>query len=550
MDFKERINALLEEHDIKNPQIEVPPNPALGDYAVPCFALAKERKAPPPKIAEELASAIGSALPEYLEKVTAAGPYVNFFVKPSQIVSAAFRDPFFAPTGKKVVVEYSSPNIAKPFGIGHLRSTVIGGALRRIYEHAGWTSVGINHPGDWGTQFGKLIAAYKRWPTDISEEPIKKLLDLYVRFHDEAEKDPTLEHAGREEFRKLEEGDPENRALWEQFRSLSLVEFENIWQQLHCTFDETQGEAFYTDKMMPVVEELKQKNILEEDEGALIVRFTKEEGIETPAIILKSDGTTIYATRDLAAAIYRKQKYGFDRMLYEVGGEQQLHFKQVFAILKRAGYAWADECHHVWHGLYRFEEGKMSTRRGKVIFIDDVLTQAIDLSRKTIEEKNPGLSNKEEVARQVGIGAIIFFDLKNDRTKDIIFDWNDILNFEGESGPYLQYTYARLKSAMRKSTETPTERPELLNTPEELAVARQLNAFKEAIEQAVQNNKPHIIARYLLDLAQLVNSSYQKHRIIQEDKELEQARLALTGKAADRIRLGLSLLGIDAPEEM
>lgn len=550
MDFKERIAALLEEHGIRDLQIEVPPNPALGDYAMPCFALAKERKAAPQQIAQELASTLNNVLPDYLEKVTAAGPYVNFFVKPSLIVAASFDDPHYPAIGKKVVVEYSSPNIAKPFGIGHLRSTVIGGALRRIYEYAGWTSIGINHPGDWGTQFGKLIAAYKRWPTDISEEPVKKLLELYVRFHDEAEKNPSLEDAGREEFRKLEQGDPENRALWEQFRKLSLAEFESIWAQLNCTFDETQGEAFYTDKMMPVVEELKEKDILEEDEGALIVRFTKEEGIETPAIILKSDGTTIYATRDLAAALYRKQKYNFDRMLYEVGGEQQLHFKQVFAILKRAGYDWADECHHVWHGLYRFEEGKMSTRRGKVIFIDDVLKQAIDLSRKTIEEKNPDLKNKEEVAQQVGIGAIIFFDLKNDRTKDIVFDWNDILNFEGESGPYLQYTYARLKSAMRKSSETPVQRTALLTTPEELAVARQLNAFREAIDQAVQNNKPHIIARYLLDLAQLANSSYQKHRVIQEDKELEQARLALTGKAAERIKLGLALLGIDTPEEM
>ena len=547
MDFKGRLVELLQEHNIPAEGLEVPPNPQLGDYAFPCFALAKEHKKAPPLIAQELATKLKA---NFLEKVVATGPYVNFFIKQEALMQAAFEEITYAPVGKSVVIEYSSPNIAKPFGIGHLRSTVIGGALKRIYNYAGWHTIGINHPGDWGTQFGKLIAAYKRWPIDISEDPIKRLLDLYVKFHDEAEKDPSLEDEGREEFRKLEAGDEENRKLWEQFRVLSLEEFNKIWLQLNCEFDDTEGEAFYSDKMMTVVDELKQKGLVEEDEGALIVRFTPEEKIETPAIILKRDGSTIYATRDLAAALYRKKKYKFDRMLYEVGGEQQLHFKQVFTILKKAGHSWADECHHVWHGLYRFEEGKMSTRKGRVVFIDDVLKQAIEMSTKIIEEKNPALKNKDEVAEQVGVGAIIFFDLKNDRTNDIIFNWDDILSFEGETGPYLQYTHARLRSILRKSTEKPYINVEALTAEEEKLLAAHLLDFKRTIGQVIQHNKPHLLARYLLDLAQLVNNYYQKHQIIQEDKDVERARLALIKQVADRLELGLDLLGINAPQEM
>jgi arginyl-tRNA synthetase len=550
MDFQKQISRLLDEAGVKDAQLEVPPNPSLGHFAFPTFPLAKERRKAPVQIAQELVAEIQkNPQSSFLEKVVATGPYVNFFIKGSALVQASFNDPEFQENGKTVVIDYSAPNIAKPFGIGHLRSTVIGGALKRVYSYAGWKTVGINHLGDWGTQFGKLIAAYKRWPTDISQDPIKRLLELYVKFHAEAEQDPTLEDAGREEFRKLEAGDPENTRLWQQFRDLSLKEFNRLYEKLGVSFESNAGEAFYNDKMQAVVDELQAKGLLEEDEGAQIVRLD-DEGIQTPAIILKKDGATIYTTRDLAALIYRKKTYSFDRILYEVGSEQNLHFKQLFAIIKKMGYPWHDECYHVNHGLYMFETGKMSTRKGQVIFIEDVLQKSIDLSLKTIQEKNPALADKQEVAEQVGIGAIVFFDMKNDRTKDIIFDWDEILSFEGETGPYLQYTHARLRSILRKSSEKPEIMPELLNTEDDLAVASHLLKLQETIEQVIQNNKPHILARYLLDLAQLINSYYQKHRIIQEDKELERARLALIQKGADRIKLGLSLLGIKAPNEM
>ncbi len=550
MDFKAAIARLLEAQGIADVTLEVPPDSKLGDYAFPCFPLAKERKMAPQAIAQELAAKIATdPAADFLERVAATGPYVNFFIKQTALVAAAFEEPEYQPNGKRVVIEHSSPNIAKPFGIGHLRSTVIGGALKRVYEYAGWEVVGINHLGDWGTQFGKLIAAYKRWPTDITEDPIKKLLELYVRFHAEAEKDPTLDDAGREEFRKLEAGDPENVALWKQFRELSLQEFDRIYARLHVSFESTAGEAFYNDKMIPVLDELKAKGLTEEDEGALIVRL-EDMGIQTPAIVLKSDGATIYATRDLAAAIYRKKEYNFDRMLYEVGSEQTLHFRQLFAMLKKMGHEWAEDCQHIAHGLYRFDTGKMSTRKGQVIFIEDVLQQAVERSLKTIDQKNPDLLEKEMVAEQVGIGAVIFFDLRSDRLKDIVFDWDEMLDFEGETGPYVQYTHARLCSILRKSGLEPKANPELLMTPEEIALARQLLAFPDTIEQVIKNDKPHILARHLLDLSQLVNSFYQKHRIIQDDKDLERARLALIEKTAARIELGLSLLGIMAPQEM
>ncbi len=544
MTFKDRIGKLLSDHQVDPALLAIPPDAAMGDYALPCFTLAKGTN--PAAFAKELAAKLHAP---FLETVVSTGPYVNFRIKGAALMEAAFHDPAFPAIHKTVVVEYSSPNIAKPFGIGHLRSTVIGGSLRRIYEFAGWKTIGINHPGDWGTQFGKIIAAYRRWPTNLEEDPIKKLLALYVRFHDEAEKDPELEQEGRDEFRKLEAGDPENVKLWEQIKDLSTKEYEKIWHKLDCSFTATEGEAFYSDKMMPVVEELQQKGLAVEDDGALIVRL-EDEGIPTPVIILKRDGTTIYATRDLAAAIYRHKKYKFDRMLYEVGGEQQLHFQQIFAVLKKAGYDWHNECHHVWHGLYRFPEGKMSTRKGRVIFLEEVFARAVEQCLATIREKNPELAHPEHIAEMVGYGAIIFNDLKNDRTRDIAFDWDTILNFEGESGPFLQYTHARLRSILRKSDETPELRAELLTAPEELTLGRRLLAFEEVIRQVVQTNKPHTLARHLLDLAADLNGWYQNNRVIQEDKALERARLALVMKVADRLKLGLALLGIQAPDEM
>lgn len=548
MDFKKQIADLAAAQGVVNAQIllEVPPNPQLGDYALPCFILAKELKKAPVAIAQEIAQKISAP---FLQKVVATGPYVNFFIKPNELIKAAFKDHHHKSNGKTVVIDYSSPNIAKPFGIGHLRSTVIGGALKRIYTYAGWKAIGINHLGDWGTQFGKLICAYKKWPVDIKEDPIKKLLEIYVKFHAEAEKDPSLEDEAREEFKKLEQGDAENLQLWEEFKSLSLEEFNKIYERMHVNFESTAGEAFYNDKMQRVINELTEKGLLVESEGALIVNL-EDEGIATPAIILKSNDTTTYITRDLAAALYRHDTYQFDKALYEIGSEQQLHLKQIIAIIKKLGYDWYTQCIHVNHGLYRFEEGKMSTRKGQVIFIEDVFAQAKEQTIATIEKKNPNLNNKEDVAEAVAIGAIIFNDLKNDRTNDILFNWDEILDFEGESGPYLIYTHARLRSILKKSNTGAMLDCALLADDEGLGIARHLLAFDETIRQIIETNKPHILARYLLDLARMMNSYYQHHRVIQEDKMLEQARLALVEKVADRLKLGLELLGITALNEM
>jgi len=555
MGFPQQIAGLFASLEVKEalPLLEIPPEAALGDYALPCFHLARERKKAPQAVAQELAAQLaGHPDATFLAKVVATGPYVNFFIKPATLIKAAFEETARKPLGKTMVIDYSSPNIAKPFGIGHLRSTVIGGALKRVYAYAGWKTVGINHLGDWGTQFGKLIVAYKRWPVDIahSETPIKDLLALYVRFHAEAEKDLSLEEAARAEFKRLEEGDAENTALWQQFRDLSLAEFGRLYEKMHVSFESTAGEAFYNDKMTPVVDELQEKGLLEKDDGALVVKFDPEERFSVPAIIIKSDGATTYMTRDLAAILYRKQTYNFDRILYEIGSEQNLHLRQLFAIVKRMGHPWWTQCFHVNHGLYRFEEGKMSTRKGQVVFIEDVLAQAVERTLATIKEKNPDLSDKEAVAERVAVGAIIFNDLKNDRILDIIFDWDEILDFEGESGPYLMYTHARLRSILRKSDQQPLLDPTMLADEEGLAVARHLLLFDTAIDQVVENNKPHTLARWLLGMAALINSYYQKHRVIQEDKMLEQARLALVSRVADRLKLGLELLGIWAPEEM
>ncbi|MBN1792079.1 arginine--tRNA ligase [Candidatus Woesearchaeota archaeon] len=552
--FRKEVIALLSKETKLSAEdadklVEVPPDPKLGDYAFPCFSLAKAFRKAPQAIAQEIAGQIKLKPKGAVERIEAVGSYINFFISQSELVKESFKKVHFKKNNKTVVLDYSSPNIAKPFGIGHLRSTVIGAALKRVYEFAGWKAVGINHLGDWGTQFGKLIVAYKKWPCDLHQDPIKKLLDLYVKFHSEAEKNPSLEDEARLEFKKLEDGDKENMRLWKEFRELSLEEFKQIYKRLDVEFDSYAGEAFYNDKMDSVVDDLKKKGLLVESEGAFIVDL-KDEGIETPAIILKKDGSTIYTTRDLAAILYRKKHYHFDRILYEVGSEQTLHFKQLFSIIRKMGYSWEKDCFHVSHGLYMFETGKMSTRKGQVIFIEDVLKKAVDLSLDIIKEKNPDLKGKEKVAEKVGIGAILFYDLKNDRNKDILFDWDEVLDFEGETGPYIQYTHARLKSILRKSKREPKLHVDALCGEEEAIIARKMLGFEQAIEQVIQHDKPHILARHVLDLAQMINGYYQRNRIIQDDKKLEEARLALIEHAAGQIKLGLSLLGIDAPEEM
>lgn len=551
--FQQKIAKVLAQHLSREESeiatlIERPPE-EMGDFAFPCFALAKELKKAPAVIAEELAE---QCKDELFSRVEAKGPYVNFFLKPEKIIETSFEEVSFDKKNKKVVIEFSSPNIAKPFGIGHLRSTVIGAALARTYELAGWDVVKLNHLGDWGTQFGKLIWAYKKYSPHIGGDTVEGILQMfnyYVDFHKEAENNPAIIDKGREEFRKLEQGDEQNKKLWEKLRKVSIKEFEQVYKRLNVTFDSYNGESFYTDKMPAVVDKLEENNLLEESEGAQIVNL-EDEGIETPALIMKKDGSTLYLTRDLAAILYRKKEYQFDRMLYEVGNEQALHFKQLFAVTKKLGYDWHKDCEHVGHGLYRFPDGKMSTRKGKTIFVDEVLDKAVALSKETIQEKNPELKDAQEVAEIVGVGAIMFNDLKNDRVNDINFSWKEILNFEGESGPYLQYTYARLKSILRKSTETPTLNPKLLTSEEEIRIAKQINTFPEVIEKVISTNKPHSIARYALDLAQLTNTYYQKHKIIQEDKNLESARLSLIELVSQNIKKSLELLGINVPEEM
>ena len=462
MDYKKKIAELIKEHvdldlDKIEGLIEIPPRPEMGDYAFPCFQLAKVMRKAPNMISGELAENINK---EGFEKVEQLGPYVNFFVDKGVFSKNTIEkvleegDNYGASNigeGKNVCVEYSSPNIAKPFHVGHLFTTAIGNALYKMYKKEGYNAIGINHLGDWGTQFGKLISAYHRWVDEeaLEADPIKELLRIYVKFHDEAEKDPSLEDEGRAYFKALENGDPEAEALWKRFRDLSLKEFERVYDILGVNFDSYNGEAFYNDKMDVVVNELKEKKLLVESNGAQVVML--EDYNMPPCIVLKADGASIYATRDLAAAMYRKKTYDFYKSIYVVGTPQALHFKQVFKVLELAGHEWANDCVHVGFGLVKFADRKLSTRKGEVVLLDDLIRESVEKTLEVINEKNPELENKEEVAKKIGVGAVIFTYLKNSREKDIVFDWKEILSFDGETGPYVQYAYARAKSILEKS---------------------------------------------------------------------------------------------------
>ncbi|EGO88079.1 arginyl-tRNA synthetase, partial [Clostridium botulinum C str. Stockholm] len=462
MDYKKIIAERIKENvelDLNTIEglIEIPPKSDMGDYAFPCFQLAKAFRKAPNMIAEELSSKINN---EGFEKVVALGPYLNFFMDKGSFVKDTLNKVIEEGErygsseegkGKNVTIDYSSPNIAKPFHVGHLFSTAIGNSLYRMLNFEGYNSIGINHLGDWGTQFGKLISAYKRWVDEdaLEKDPIKELLRIYVKFHDEAEKDPSLEDEGRMYFKKLEDGEKEEVELWERFKNLSLKEFKKVYELLGVKFDSYAGESFYNDKMDSVIKEIDEKGILVESNGAKVVMMDDEN--IPPCIIVKGDGATIYATRDLAAAFYRKKNYDFHKSIYVVGSDQSLHFKQVFKTIEKMGYNWADDCKHVAFGLVRFADKKLSTRKGQVIFLEDLLNESVSKTLEVINEKNPELKNKEEVAKKVGIGAIIFTYLKNKREKDIVFNWNEMLNFEGETGPYVQYTYARGKSILRRA---------------------------------------------------------------------------------------------------
>jgi arginyl-tRNA synthetase len=539
-------------------ELETPPDPELGDLAYPCFRLAKILRSAPAKIAAELAGKIAPV--PYFSRVEAHGPYLNFYCD-RRLLTVETLSGIFAGKerygrqdrglGRTVVIDFSAPNIAKPFGIGHLRSTVIGQALYRIYQALGFRCVGINHLGDWGTQFGKLIVAYLRWgdAQHLEEKPIEHLYDLYVRFHRAAETDAVLEEEARAWFLKLENGDPEARKLWLQFRTLSLEEFKRVYTQLGVQFDYYQGESFFNEMLGDTVRQVEEQGLTKVSEGALIVSLD-EDGLP-PCLLRKQDGATLYATRDLCAAIYRQRVFNFDRMLYVVGADQALHFQQLFAVLKKMGYQWAEKCVHIPFGLIRFKDGKMSTRQGTLIFLEDVLTRATELAAGIIAEKNPGLPEKEKVAGQVGIGAVIFADLGNDRVKDIEFEWEKVLDFSGETAPYIQYAHARICSILRKAPDWDGSYDAAqLTCSEEQQLVSTLARFGQVIERAADTYKPSVIARYLIEVAKEFNKFYHQCPVLTADGSRRASRLALAAATRQVLQNGLTLLGIAAPEEM
>jgi arginyl-tRNA synthetase len=538
--------------------IEIPPRPEMGDYAFPCFQLSKTMRKSPNVISTELAEKINK---EGVEKVDALGPYLNFFVDKSVFTKETIEkilsegDSYGSSEdgkGKNVTIDFSSPNIAKPFHVGHLFSTAIGNSLYRILSFEGYKCIGINHLGDWGTQFGKLIYAYKKWcdKEKLEKEPIKELLRIYVKFHDEAEKDPTLDEEARRYFKKLEDGAQEETELWKTFRELSLREFQNVYDLLGVKFDSTAGESFYTDKMDAVVEEIDSKGLLVTSNGAQVVML--DEYNMPPCIIKKADGATMYATRDLAAALYRKDNYDFYKSLYVVGMDQTLHFKQVFTTLKLMGHDWADDCRHIGFGLVRFSDKKLSTRRGDVIFLEDLLNESIEKTIEIINEKNPDLENKEEVAKKVGVGAMVFTYLKNGREKDIVFDWKEMLSFDGETGPYVQYSYARGKSILRKQETIEGEADySKLSSKEEFELIKTLEGFNEAINHSIDKFEPSVVTRYAVDVAKAFNKFYNAHKISGiEDSGLKNARLKMVEATCQVIKNALYLIGLDVVEKM
>lgn len=539
--------------------LEYPPDPGMGDVALPCFRLSRVLRKNPAQIAEELAAAF-PAVP-LVQRVEAVKGYLNVFFDQGAFAQALVRDILNDDVvygssdegkGKTVVIDYSAPNIAKPFHIGHLRSTVIGRALYNIYSFMGYKCVGINHLGDWGTQFGKLIVAYKKWGSreEVEERLIDALMELYVKFHEEAEKDPSLDEEARQWFSKMEQGDSEALSLWKWMMEISLKEFKKIYALLNVDFESWAGESFYEDKMPAVVEELEQKGLLTESEGARIVDLSAY-GMP-PCLIVKSDGSTLYATRDIAAALYRKRTYHFDKCLYVVGVTQSLHFQQWFKVVELMGYDWAKDLYHVPFGTVSLGGEKLSTRKGKVVLLDELFGKAVEKTLATIEAKNPDLPNKEEVARQMGVGAVVFSDLSSNRIKDVSFSWEEMLNFDGETGPYVQYTHARAGSVLRKAGEAPAADIDgaLLREPEARAVLKTLYLFPETVRQAMEDMEPSVVTRYLVDLAQDFNRFYHEHSILVEDTALKKARLALTACAQRVLRTGLGLIGLAAPERV
>ena len=537
--------------------LEVPPDPAMGDYAFPCFKLSKALRMGPPMIAKKLAEALEK--PE-IARVECVGGYLNFFFNREnfarELLSAIMKAPekwgsSEEGKGKTVCVEYSSINIAKRFHLGHLSTTVIGNSLKRIYDFQGWKTVSINYLGDWGTQFGKMIAAYKRWGDRATVEAggVDEMTKLYVRFNEEAKDNPALEDEGRAWFKKIEEGDPEALSIFQWFKDVTLRDAMKVYDVLDVRFDSYDGESVMAKKTDRVVRELTEKGLLKDSDGAKIVDL--EAYGMTPYMIIKSDGTTLYATRDIAAAIYRRETYQFDLSLYIVAYQQDLHFRQLFKVLELMGYDWASQCRHVAFGMVSYEGQAMATRTGHVVLLDELLTRAQEKALAIINEKSPGLENKETVARQVGVGAVVYATLQNNRIKDIDFWWDRALNFDGETGPYVQYTFARCCSVLRKAPEI-TDKPDYaaLTDDEAQALLRLLSRFPEEVSEACQKNEPSIVTRATTDIAKAYNNYYYEHRILDGDPAATAARLQLTEACRQVIRTGLYLIGLSAPERM
>ena len=558
---KEVANATsLEEKELKD-YIEIPKDTKNGDYAFPCFRLAKELKKAPAQIANEIKEKL-QVEEKYIEKVEIVGGYLNFYINKQLLAQEVLNEMQIKEYGKSkmgerktILVEYSSPNIAKPFHIGHLRNTVIGSALYRIYKYLGYNTIGINHLGDYGTQFGKLIEAYKRWENEynIEENPIEEFMKMYVRINELCKEDEKVLETCRENFRLLEQKDEYYVQLWEKFKQLSLKEFQKIYNILGVTFDATIGEAFYIDKMDKIYELLEEAKVLKESEGAQIVDLEKE-GLGA-CIIKKSNGSSIYITRDLAAIRYRAQTYNFDKCLYVVAYEQALHFKQLFTVAQYLDIP--EKCKqglvHVQYGMTHLSTGKMSTREGNVIKVDDLLSEAINRVEKIIEEKNPEMENIKEEAKKIGIGAVIFNNLASTIIKDQIFDWNQVLNFQGETGPYIQYTYVRTKSILEKAGYMPkVEEIDVEKLLDEYSqnIIKLIYSFEDILIQVTTKDEPSILARYLIDLSKAFSSFYNENKIITEETEVQNARIYLTYSVGKVLKIGANLLGMEMPNKM
>lgn len=539
--------------------LETPPNPDMGDVAFPCFKLAKTMRKAPNMIAASLAPALGEI--NGISRIEPMGGYINFFADKTSFARTTLERVLDEGaryggsdigSGKTVCLDYSSINIAKPFHIGHLSTTAIGNALRRIYDHLGYKTVSINHLGDWGTQFGKMILAYKLWgdKETVEKGGVRAMMQLYVRFHDEAEKDDSLNDSARAWFKRIEQHDPEAVEIFEWFKAITLKEVGKTYDLLGIKFDSYAGESFYEDKMQPVIDELREKHLLKVDNGASIVDLS--EYSMPPCLILRSDGATLYATRDLAAAIYRKNTYDFDKLLYVVAYQQSLHFKQIFKVLELMGKDWVKDCVHVSFGMVSLTDGTLSTRHGRVVFLEDVLNAAIEKTLDVIKEKSPDLEDKETVARQIGVGAVVWGVVYNGRIKDIVFSWDKALNFDGETGPYAQYTHARCCSVLRKAGGYDRAKVDYSALSDEAssALVKAIAEFPAAVSEAAEKYEPYIISRSVINVCSCFNKFYYDNRIMDENEGVRNARLALTDAARNVIKTGLYLVGLEAPEKM